>query len=232
MRAGSPTTLTDVLTRLEAMEAAAPPGDGVSYFTHLYRTVTAALAAALAGTTFHDPDFLQRLDLAFAGLYFEALDDFATNSPKTPRAWYPLFAARSRTDIAPIQFALAGMNAHINRDLMVALVQACGEKGIAPRRDSPEYDDYVAVNAILEAAEAASKAEFLRGMLADVDKAFAGIDDIVANWSISEARSAAWAHAETLWALRGIPGASSVFIDTIDGLVGFAGRGLLVPTEV
>ncbi len=163
--------------------------------------------AALGGATFRDPDFLQRLDFIFAGLYFEALDTFATNPPKTPRAWYPLFAARARTDIAPIQFALAGMNSHINRDLMVALVQTCEEKGTPPRRDSPEYSDYLAVNAILESTEAAAKAEFLRGALANVDRVFAGVDDIIANWSIAEARSAAWAHAETLWALRGVPGA-------------------------
>jgi len=59
-----------------------------------------------------------------------------------------------------------------------------------------------------------------------------GDDDAIANWSVAEARRAARAHAETLWALRGVPSASSVFIDTIDGLVGFAGRGLLIPTEV
>ena len=30
---------------------------------------------------------------------------------------------------APIQFALAGMNAHINRDLPLALVETCDELG-------------------------------------------------------------------------------------------------------
>jgi hypothetical protein len=40
-------------------------------------------------------------------------------------------------DVAPIQFALAGMNAHINRDLPLALVATCTARKVAPRRGSP-----------------------------------------------------------------------------------------------
>ena len=36
-----------------------------------------------------------------------------------------MLANRSETHIAPMQFALAGMNAHINHDLPMAVVKTC-----------------------------------------------------------------------------------------------------------
>jgi hypothetical protein len=226
-----PKTIVEVLGQMAAIEAALPPADGVACFDRLYRTVTAAVAGALDGAAFRDPGFLTRLDVVFAGLYFAALDAFPGDPDHVPRAWYPLFADRARTDIAPIQFALAGMNAHINRDLMVALVRTFEEKAIAPARDTPQYADYLAVNALLERTEAAYKNELLSGLLIKLDHLFSGVDDVIANWSIVEARNAAWAHAETLWVLRDSPALTSAYIDTIDGLAGFAGRGLLLPTK-
>src|SRR6266851_9087297 len=64
------------------------------------------------------------------------------------------------------------------------------------------------VFARMATTEAACKAEVLRGTLAKADRVFAGVDDAIANWSVAEARRAARAHAETLWALRGVPSAS------------------------
>jgi hypothetical protein len=60
---------------------------------------------------------------------------------------------------------------------------------------------------------------------------FGQLDDIVAMWNVERARDAAWANAETLWALRGSPGLSSDFLLTLDRMVGLGSRGLLVPTQ-
>ena len=57
-----------------------------------------------------------------------------------------MFEARYRTGIDRIQFALAGMNAHINRDLALALLATNAELNIVPAPCSPESDDYQAVN--------------------------------------------------------------------------------------
>jgi len=70
-----------------------------------------------------------------------------------PRAWAPLFEARAKPRIAPIQFALAGMNAHISHDLCLALVATCKELGLGLDLGSPQHRDYLKVNAILERVE-------------------------------------------------------------------------------
>jgi len=40
-----------------------------------------------------------------------------------------------------IQFALAGMNAHIDHDLALALLQTDGELHLTLKLQSPEHDD-------------------------------------------------------------------------------------------
>src|SRR5215468_8977689 len=90
--------------------------DGVRYFHEVYTEVTRAVARRVAAGGFEDPPFIVALDVEFAGIYLQALDAPAT----APRAWRVLFDRRW-AKLAPLRFALAGMNAHINRDLAIAL---------------------------------------------------------------------------------------------------------------
>jgi hypothetical protein len=221
------TTADQALGLLGELVAALPQGDGIWCFSRLYQAVTAEVRKSLAATTFRDPAWLDHLDAVFANLYFRALALYFDGSPETPRAWYPLFAARSEPRAA-LQFAFAGMNAHINRDLPLALVTACRDMGLTLSRDTPEHQDYDAVNPILAAVEARIKVEFLTGPLSVADHLLGKLDDVIANFSIAEARAGAWSHGEAMWALREIPALGTTFLDTLDGLVGFASRGLLV----
>ena len=73
------------------------------------------------------------------------------------------------------------------------------------------------------------KAELVTETLRDVDVALGDLDDVLAMWKVERAREAAWAYAETLWALRTSPQLSGQFLRALDRTVGFAGRGLLRP---
>jgi hypothetical protein len=139
-----------------------------------------------------------------------------------------LFDGNQERGVAPIQFALAGMNAHINRDLMIAVVRVCEEMNLTVGGDSPQKRDYDKLNPILQEVETSVRAWFLEGLVAEFDGMFERVDTIIANWSLVEARSAAWNHAETLWRIRNIDFVEEAYIDGLDGLVGFAGRGLLL----
>jgi len=227
-------TVADVLDRLRAIESSLPHTDGVACFAGLYRQVTESVSGALATKTFADPPFLEQLDVAFAELFFTALEIYEREPESAPPAWRPLFLARSRRDIAPIQFALAGMNAHINRDLPVAVVTTCSERTIDPRSDSPEHTDFLRVNALLVEVEAKLKKQsYLPGWLNAVDRILhraRRLDDVIAMWDVERAREAAWINAETLWTLRGAPELAADFLASLDHMVGFASRGLLVPS--
>lgn len=227
-------SVANVVERLREIEASAPPRDGVVCFARLYREVTEAVATELAAHPADSAEFVARLDVRFASLFFSALDAWRREPASAPRAWAPLFAERGRAGIAPLQFALAGMNAHINRDLPVALVSTCGELGLALDDDSPEHRAYEHVDALLARVEERIKPAYLRGPLAALDRLvhrFHRLDDVVAMWDVARARDAAWANGRALWALRGDADLSSDFLAALDRAVGLAGRGLLIPAD-
>jgi hypothetical protein len=220
-----------VIARMEAVASGLAVADGVSQFNHLYLEETLSVDTAAQTPSFEDAAFITALDVGFAALYFDALD--ASGAGVSPsRCWAPLFAVRGDARVAPIQFALAGMNAHINHDLPLALVSTCEARGVEVDRDSPQYRDYLKINDTIAAVESRVKHEFLTGLVGVADQVLGRIDDVVAMWSIVEARDAAWTNAEMLWALREHPDLTAAFEDALDGSVGFASRGLLIPTLV
>ena len=230
-----PTTVAEVIARMEAILQPLADSDGIACFTRLYLEVTEGVQAQLGGLSFADPRFLADLDVRFADLYFDAVDVASMPGPSTvPRAWAPLFEARSRRGVAPLQFAIAGMNAHINRDLPVAIVDSCERAGVGPKEGSPQHADYLRVNHVLASVESRVKEQYLTGWLHRIDRIVHRVhrlDDVVAMWDIGRARDAAWTNAEALWALRGNRDLSNRYLATLDRTVGLAGRGLLNPAD-
>jgi hypothetical protein len=213
----SVSTIGAVIERMRAIEAGLPQADGVGRFNDLYLAVTREVAVQAGRDAFEDPRFLSRLDVVFADRYFAAVDA-ETAGEEVPPAWAPLFEARSRPRIAPIQFALAGMNAPINYDLCLALVETCAELEIAPDAELPQHRDYLRVNGILERVEEHVKERLASGLSTTSSRCGAWPDN------------AAWAHAEVLWELRELPSLRESFLETLARIVGLAGRGLLLPT--
>jgi hypothetical protein len=227
-----PSSVAEVVARMESSVASLPRSDGVACFTRLYLDVTKGVQQELVGVTFGDPRFLAQLDVAFANLFFSALDGAVHKPESVPRAWAPLVEARGARGIAPLQFAFAGMSAHINRDLPVALVATCRDAGIALEEGSPQHTDYVRVNGVLAQVELKVKASYLTGWLRRLDRLVHRvdrIDDVVAMWNVSRAREAAWVNGEALWAFRDQPALAARYLAQLDRTVGLTARGLLVP---
>jgi len=221
------TTIAEVIARMEQIDTVLPRKDGVAYFNRLYLQVTKAVQAATANVTFADPSFTERLDVVFAGLYFAAEATLGTGAT-CPVAWRPLVEERS-ADRAPIQFAIVGMNAHINHDLPIAVVQTCKELGLAPDDGSTQHADYQRVNGILAGVEGQVAGWFETGLIADiVDVTPKDVDNALAMWSITDARDLAWSHAELLWRLRNDPVLADAYGDVLARLVEISGRGILV----
>ena len=216
----------DVLPRLQAVGAALPAADGLGYFNRMYVCMTQALQARLAGQAFSDPQFIERLEVRFVNLYLAVIAASVTKPDAVSKAWWPLVAQRQDHQIAPIQFALAGMNAHINHDLALGIVKACEDVGSGPDAGT-HHQDYEAVNAILASIEAQVRQSFEQGEILHLDQQFAGVENVLANWSIETARAAAWTNGEVLWNLRDISALERNYAGVLDRMVGFASRGLL-----
>jgi uncharacterized protein DUF5995 len=205
-----------VIARMQEIDRALPRKDGVAYFNRLYLQVTKAVLAAGAGTRFADPDFLDRLDVVFAQLYFDAEATISSGAPCAEA-------------LEPIQFALAGMNAHINHDLPLALVQTCAELGLALDDESPEHSDYEKVDSILKVVEGQVARWFETGLIADIeDVTPKSVDRALAMWSIVMARDVAWAHATVLWRLHGHAELTAAYVDVLARTTELAGRAMLI----
>jgi len=229
-----PASVADVIERMRAILSTLPESDGVACFTRLYLAVTEGVQSGLGSLTFADPAFLERLDVRFANLFFAAVDSARAGDGTLPRAWAPLFDARSRKGIAPLQFALAGMNAHINRDLPVALVTCSVEAGLTLEETTPQHADFQRINGLLATVEAKVKQQYLSGWLRRIDRLvhrLDRIDDVLAMWDVSRARDAAWTNAEGLSAIRDDHDLYDRSLAILDRTVGFAGRGLLIPAD-
>ena len=120
------------------------------------------------------------------------------------------------------------MNAHINRDLVYALLAGYERDEVAPRRDSPQYSDYQRINDLLAQMELAVRPTLLVGTPLGQGGSFQPLEDIIAMWSVKAARQAAWDHSQAAWELRSVPSIQKGSLDAIDGMAELVSRGLLV----
>ena len=219
-------TIDQVVQRLQELDGSLPPSDGVRWFNRLYLEVTLAVRDWVRGRPLEAPPFLERLDVFFGNAYFQAFDAAASGS-QVPHAWAPLFQARHDPAIAPLQFALAGMNAHINHDLARGVVATCEALDMQPAK--PQHDDYDNVNVILRETEAQVKTWLLTGAVKELDHVVAPADDLAAIWSITRARDAAWVRARVLWRLRDEPELTADYLAVNERATEMAGRAMLLP---
>jgi hypothetical protein len=229
----SPQSVAGVVQILENIQAICADGDGLKWFNGLYLQVTQAVEARcqLDGTAvggFSDPAWIAALDVRFAGFYLNAVKN-SLSGAATPGCWQALFAVRNVPTIARIQFALAGMNAHINHDLPQAVLGICQATSDPPKHGSVQYNDYTAINTTLDSLVNEAKATLHVGLLGDALPPVGRLEDTLAAWDLSAAREAAWNNAELLWNLGGVPAVAATFLYTLDGLTTVASKALLIP---
>ncbi|WP_109510066.1 DUF5995 family protein [Nocardioides speluncae] len=222
---GDPATVADVVERIREIDAELPPRDGVGVFNRVYLRVTELVMARLAeGGFFRDDEFMASLDVTFADLWFTAYD---ASPRRMPKAWAPLFEARDERGVLPIQFALAGMNAHIEHDLAVAVVRTCQAHGRSPTSPGVHHD-YEQVNDLLAGVEAEIRRSFLTevGHAVD-DQLLRPVAHLVSSWNIDKARDIAWVNALALWELRRVDFLFDRYAGALAHSVGMGSRLLL-----
>jgi len=225
----APTSVDGVIVRLREIDAGLPPEDGVAVFNRMYLAVTERIAAVIADpasdpTVFRDAETMAELDVAFANHWLAAYDQDAAGRRVTP-AWRPLFESRGPGRLA-VQYAVAGMNTHIEHDLPIAVVDTCRARGLDP---DDLHVDYETVNRILAEVEAPIRRSFLSAIGREVDDHVGPVVHLLSTWKIDKARDLAWVTAETVWALRRTRLLRDRFLDGLGHTVGMTSRALLVP---
>jgi hypothetical protein len=225
--AAAPATIADVLAVMQKIDNLLPSNDGLKWFNLLYLKVTEKVDAQPPPNGWEDQAWLALLDVVFAKLYFAAISGALDQSANTPSSWLALFEARNRLNVDRIQFALAGMNAHINHDLALALLQTDGDLHLNPSLNSPEHDDYEHVNGLLDTELPAALTFLATGIHEELAQDTGKIGRLLAGWNVRKARDLAWDFADHL---RALPGPfRDAALEFQDSLTGAIGRGLLIP---
>jgi hypothetical protein len=219
-------SVAGAIARMEAIAAALPPADGLACFNHMYLDVTQQLNSRLGQGFFADPAFMTQLDVAFANLYFATVGTAGTPAA-APLAWRPLMEQRAVAGIEPVQFALAGMNAHINHDLPIAMVSTCTALATEPDT-GPHFADYQKVDQLLDAAEQSVRQSFESAAELAVDRHLVAVANLVTSWTVTSARDLAWNNTLLLWAVRDDPIARGLLLDALATSTAMASTMLLV----
>jgi hypothetical protein len=221
-----PATVDDVLALMQRIDDTLPPGDGLKWFNRLYMMVTARIDGAPPPEGWRNAAWLMHLDVVFAARYFDALSRWLAGARGVPRSWVALFESRFAPGIERVQFALAGMNAHINYDLSMALITANRSLGRWPGHAGPEHQDFEQVNDILERV-LPEALEFLAvGILGQLAQDTGRIGRLLAIWNVRAARDLAWDQADHAHVLPDLARAAALAAQ--DQITGVLGRSLLL----
>ncbi|MEU3504250.1 DUF5995 family protein [Streptomyces hundungensis] len=215
--------LDPVVRRMRALRADLPPRDGIAVFNRVYLTVTEEISRLLAHGAFADPRAAATLDVLFAGRYLAAVEGTSFGR-RPPDCWRPLFQYRRHPGVRPLQFALAGINAHIGHDLTLAVVDSCRALECEPAFLERDFDR---VGDTLTLLEERIREELMPGP--DLFQVADPMTHLLASWSLERARDASWSAAKVLWQLRELPALAREFTERLDAGVGLVTRCLLTP---
>ena len=185
-------SLEQVMEGLGSLEASLrAKKDRRAIFTSAYLSMTREIASRVGEQQFNDGDWVAGYALSFANLYRRAFLAFETGDlARVPKPWLLSFDTSRRGKGLLFQDLLLGMNAHINHDLALALV----EVSIDPLRDQ-RREDHFAVNAAIKKATDPVQdriTDLYAPILTLLDRGLGRLDEDVANFSIEKARLNAW----------------------------------------
>jgi hypothetical protein len=169
--------------------------DRRAVFLTVYGLMTREMKRQVDDGAFEDPGWVTRYAVGFADRYRQALEGHEQGT-RIAKAWQLAFDVAREPSGLVLQNMLLGINAHVNHDLALALVDA----SIDPDRVS-RHADHTAVNGVLRAlTDVVSErvSELYAQGLAGLDACSGLLDEAVTNFSFEVARENAWESAVAL----------------------------------
>ncbi len=115
----TPTVLLRMQSHVDAWRSAS---DDRALFLGCYHMMSARMLDAIGRREFDDPPWVDRLLHRFADYYFDALAAHESDPGTPPAVWRAAFRAAGDPSVTALQKLLLGVNAHINYDLVLTLV--------------------------------------------------------------------------------------------------------------
>ncbi|HEU5002160.1 MAG TPA: DUF5995 family protein [Actinomycetota bacterium] len=227
--------LADAIGRLEQIEAYAethePRGqhDGLACFSSVLHAVLCRVWEGVHIGTFDHPEFLAQLSVVLANRYLGALQANVVAASAVPDAWSALFERRSDAHVTQLQFAAAGVNAQVNFDLPLAVVDTCARLGCSPG-SAPVLAACHELTRIYAEEMRATRTRFEHRWERLIEPAvLARVTAKINDWTVIADRAIACEAAQRLWELRSQRQAERAFVDRLDTIAAGLSRGVLIP---
>jgi hypothetical protein len=200
------TTSERVITRMQShireWEAAS---DDKALFLSCYMMMSSNMLAAVQQEEFNDPAWVDRLLCRFAEYYFVALEAYERDPASAPAVWQHAHRVTQVQGIPALRKLLLGINAHINYDLVLTLVDLLRPewRGLSEAQRAARYADHCHVNAVISRTIDAVQDHVIEPAMppmALVDTLMGRVDEALVAYLIARWRESVWADAAGLLA--------------------------------
>ena len=179
--------------------------DRRAIFLNCYALMTQNMWLALVEGRFRDPDWVTILLNRFADYYFNGLEAYERRDPATPAVWLLAYEATTRPQPRALQHLLLGVNAHINYDLTLTLVELLGPTWttLTDEQRQQYQHDFDLVNVIIKGTINQVQDEVLERhdwLMAWVDLLGGPLDEWFTGWLITGWRDEVWREAMNMMA--------------------------------
>lgn len=125
--------------------------DRRAIFLSCYMMMTQNMLGAIEAGDFYDQVWVYRLVHRFADYYFDGLTVYDLNEASTPAVWRFAHDAAGEPKMHVMQNLLLGVNAHVNYDLVLTLVELLEPewKGLSAEQRQQRFSDYCKVNEVI-----------------------------------------------------------------------------------
>lgn len=125
--------------------------DRRAIFLSCYKQMTDNMLIGMDKGAFHDAEWVGELLHHFADYYFAALAAYDAGSPTTPAIWRQVHDTAQRPETHVLQNLFLGVNAHINYDLVLTVVDLLQNEWaqMLPEQRNGRYHDYCVVNDVI-----------------------------------------------------------------------------------
>ena len=194
-------TIDEVISQLEIIiQNSVKINNRAGYFAALYYKVTSRVRDGIMAGEFEDGPRMEQFDVMFANRYLTAYNQWINKQPAS-HSWEIAFETLEKPTVLVLQHLLLGMNAHINLDLGVAVVE------LAKKQNQPLenlHSDFNLINTILAALtyQVINELDRISPLLS-----LAGLhsknDSLLIQFAMDNARDGAWCFAEELYTKAG-----------------------------
>jgi hypothetical protein len=187
-------------SRIQEWEAAL---DDRALFLNCYLLMTNNMLGVIQRQGFKDSPWVDRLLHRFADYYFAALEAYERDPRSAPAVWQRAHDGARSAEMTALQKMLLGINAHINYDLVLSVVDLLQPewRSLADPQRAARHADYLHVNDVIAHTVDAVQDKVIAPAMAIMhylDELMGPVDEMVISRLIAHWRDTSWLHAMSL----------------------------------